>query len=252
MLKPFWNKTFKSMTRWKIHGSEGCTDPGMMLLTTGLSQVSLWMLCGCEAVLDRCAHHTHFALRIQNRSVANIRKDLRAKAAKRSLLWPRKPRHTPLHGVLSFGTIHVHTVEHICFVNFRVQTNQSWCQQVCMLIGSKKKNGDTRYVSIPGSNQFKRNVRACLSVGWSGNPGCSCRGRPCGSTVSRGEKWVAWYEGKGPPLWCHPLWCHAQGQTPVFRKPSPWIRQHAKPLLLQGENAASASQPVLCLSCIPG
>lgn len=156
MLKPFWNKTFKSMTRWKIHGSERCTDPVMMLLTTGPSQVSLWMLCGCEAVLDRCTHHTHFALRIQNRSVANIRKDLRSKAAKCSLLRLRKPWHTPLHGVLSFGTIHVHTVEHICFVNFCVQTNQSWCQQVCMLIGSKKKNGDTRYMSIPGSNQFKR------------------------------------------------------------------------------------------------
>uniref|UniRef100_A0A0E9X980 Uncharacterized protein n=1 Tax=Anguilla anguilla TaxID=7936 RepID=A0A0E9X980_ANGAN len=27
-----------------------------------------------------------------------------------------------------------------------------------MLIGSKKKNGDTRYMSIPGSNQFKRTL----------------------------------------------------------------------------------------------
>lgn len=40
--------------------------------------------------------------------------------------------------MLSFGTTHVLTVEHICFVNFCVRTNQGWCQQVCMLIGSKK------------------------------------------------------------------------------------------------------------------
>lgn len=137
-LSPSETKHLKAWLAGKYMESERCTDPVMMLLTTGPSQVSLWMLCGCEAVLDRCTrHHTHFALRIQNRSVANIRKDLRSKAAKCSLLWRRKPRHAPLHGVLSFGTTHVHTVEHICFVNFCVRTNQSWCQQVCMLIGSK-------------------------------------------------------------------------------------------------------------------
>lgn len=89
---PSETKHLKAWLAGKYMESERCTDPVMMLLTTGPSQVSLWMLCGCEAVLDRCTHHhTHFALRIQNRSVANIRKDLRSKAAKCSLLWLRKP-----------------------------------------------------------------------------------------------------------------------------------------------------------------
>lgn len=94
-LSPSETKHLKAWLAGKYMESERCTDPVMMLMTTGPSQVSLWMLCGCEAVLDRCTHHhTHFVLRIQNRSVANIRKDLRSKAAKCSLLWLRKPRHS--------------------------------------------------------------------------------------------------------------------------------------------------------------
>lgn len=55
--------------------------------------------------------------------------------------------------------------------------------------------------------------------------------------VPRREMSCVVWGRKGPPLWCHPLWCHAQGQTNVFRKPSPRFRQYAKPLLLQAELA---------------
>lgn len=43
-------------------------------------------------------------------------------------------------------------------------------------------------------------------MGWSGNPGCSCRGWPCGSTVFPGEKWVVWYEGE-KDLHCDVIHC---------------------------------------------
>lgn len=105
-----------------------------------------------------------------------------------------------------------------------------------MLIGSKKKkNGDTRYMSIPGSNQFKRT----LASRWVdlATRDAVVGGDRAGLLCSQERNELCGMRGKGPPLWCHPLWCHAQGQTNVFRKPSPRFRQYAKPLLLQAELA---------------
>lgn len=157
MLKPFWNKTFKSMTRWRIHGSEGCTDPVMMSLTTGPSRVSLWTLRGCDAVLDRCARHTRFALRIQNRSVANIRKDLRSKAAKRSLLLTEK---ATTHSSSRRAQLWYDSCSYSRTYLFRLtsvfEPTKAGASKYACWLAQKKKNGDTRYMSIPGSNQSKR------------------------------------------------------------------------------------------------
>lgn len=120
--------------------------------------------------------------------------------------------------MLSFGTAHVHTVEHnICFVNFCVRTNQSWCQQVCMLIGSKKKKMEIldTWVFLAQTNSSVR-LRSSLG-GLIWQPGMQLSGVTVRVyCVPRREMSCVVWGGKEPPLWCHPLWCHAQGQTNVF------------------------------------